>query len=202
MPTAGCSDLGATYFRRRYRSEKITGVRPASRSLPLVSLLVLLFASVPAPAAPAAQAGSAVPAPATVRFSGSGLESRVLGAADLATLPRHTVAVQDHGTPAKFEGFDLADILRFLGAPLGESLRGPKLALALVVDAADGYRAVFALAEIDPALGGRRVLLCDRRDGAPLSAHEGPWRIVVEDDHRPARWVRQVVAVDLRAIAN
>jgi hypothetical protein len=51
---------------------------------------------------------------------------------------------------------------------------------------------VFALAELDPGLGGRSVLLADRRDGSPLGPTEGPLRLVIPDEKRPARWARQV----------
>ena len=55
----------------------------------------------------------------------------------------------------------------------------------------------FTLAELDPAVGARRVLLADALDGNPLGAEQGPWRLVVPDDKRPARWARQVKSVTL-----
>jgi len=42
-----------------------------------------------------------------------------------------------------------------------------------VVEAADGYRAVFALAEFDPDFTDRVILLADRRDDYPLSSKRG-----------------------------
>jgi hypothetical protein len=80
---------------------------------------------------------------------------------------------------------------------LGEQLRGKNMALFLLVEAADGYRAVFALPEIDPAYTDRIILLADRRDGKALSATEGPLRIIVPDEKRHARWVRQVVGLKI-----
>ena len=67
----------------------------------------------------------------------------------------------------------------------------------LLVEAADGYRAVFALPEIDPACTDRTILLVDRRDGQPLPAQEGPLRIVVPGEKRHSRWVRLVVALKI-----
>jgi len=81
---------------------------------------------------------------------------------------------------------------------LGEQLRGKRLAEYLVVEAADGYKAVFALPEVDPAFTDRVVILAYKRDGQPLSSPEGPYRIVIPDEKRQARWVRQVVALTLR----
>jgi hypothetical protein len=73
------------------------------------------------------------------------------------------------------------------------------MARRVVVEAADGYRVVFALAELDPSIGARHVLVVDREDGNPLSASDGPYRLVVEGEVRPARWSRQVVAFHVRS---
>ena len=74
---------------------------------------------------------------------------------------------------------------------------GP-LAIYLLVEAADGYRVVFAPPELDLTFSDRMVLLAERRDGKPMSEKEGRLRIVVPDEKRHARWVRQVVAKSIR----
>lgn len=122
-----------------------------------------------------------------------------LSAADLAKLPRQTVSAKDHdGKAATFEGVALVEVLRLAGVEFGEKLRGKSLALFLVVEAADGYRAVFALPELDPAFTDQTIILADRREGKALSEAEGQWRIVVPHEKRQARWVRQVIALTLR----
>jgi len=122
---------------------------------------------------------------------------------DLARLPRRTLEATDHGgKPVRFEGVPLVEILKAAGAPLGETLRGPELSKVLVVEAADGYKAAFALPELDPAFTDEVVLLADRRDGQPLSAGEGPLRLVVPHEKRQARWVRQVTALRVRDAAS
>ena len=65
-------------------------------------------------------------------------------------------------------------------------------------EAADGYQAVFALPELDPAFNDRVIILADRFDGSPLTARDGSWQIVVVGEKRQARWVRQVVALTIR----
>ena len=70
----------------------------------------------------------------------------------------------------------------------------------MLVEAADGYKVVFALAEIDPDFATREVLLADKRDGKPLDAKEGPYRIVAPGDKRPARWIRQITAFKIVAV--
>jgi DMSO/TMAO reductase YedYZ molybdopterin-dependent catalytic subunit len=117
-------------------------------------------------------------------------------AQEFAQLPRQTVRATDReGKEAEFEGVLVFEILLRSGVKLGNELRGTGLAQYLLVEAADGYRAVFALPEIDPACTDRTILLADRRDGKPLSAQEGPLRIVVPGEKRHARWVRQVVTL-------
>ncbi|MDQ2855630.1 MAG: molybdopterin-dependent oxidoreductase [Acidobacteriota bacterium] len=122
-----------------------------------------------------------------------------LTAGDLAKLPRRSVTAKAHaGKVESFEGADLGEVLKLAGVKFGEHLSGKDLAQFVVVDAADGYRAVFALPELDPAFTDRVVLLADRRDGKPLAEKEGPLRIVIPDEKRAARWVRQVTSLTIR----
>jgi hypothetical protein len=88
----------------------------------------------------------------------------------------------------------IVELLRLAGVPLGKDLRGERMLTYLVVEAADGYRVVFALPEIDPAFTDRTILLVDRRDQQPLSPREGPLRVIVPGEKRQARWVCQVTA--------
>jgi hypothetical protein len=55
-----------------------------------------------------------------------------------------------------------------------------------LVEAADGYRVVIALPEIDPAFTNKQILLAFLRDGKPLDQKEGPYRIVIPDEKRMA----------------
>ena len=65
------------------------------------------------------------------------------------------------------------------------------------MEAADGYRAVIALPELDPAFTDKQTLLAFLRDGKPLGEKEGPYRIVIPDEKRMARWVRQVTTLKI-----
>jgi hypothetical protein len=115
--------------------------------------------------------------------------------AQLANSPHVAVKVQDHDTQAQFEGVPLGTVLSSAGVQLGDKLRGPRMTEALLVEAADGYKVVFALAEADSAFATREIIVADKRDGKPLDAKEGPLRIVVPGDKRAARWVRQVTTL-------
>lgn len=160
----------------------------------LTGLLGLLLAGAAAAADGQGGAGAAV-----VQVGGEVATPLRLDAAALQKLPRSAVDADEHGRHAQFAGVALVEVLRAAGAPLGESLRGRNLALYVRISAADGYRAVYSLAELDPALHGDAVLLVDRRDGHVLDAKEGPFRLVAPGDKRPARWVRQVTSIDLLA---
>lgn len=120
-------------------------------------------------------------------------EPRTVGPADMAKLHRYEVSASDHGRPpVTYSGYALGDVLGLAGLTLGESLRGPRLASVVLVEAADGYRVAFALAELDGGLGDRMVLVADRAGGQPLDTKAGPLRLVVPSERRGARWVRQV----------
>jgi len=113
---------------------------------------------------------------------------------EFAKLPRQTVKAKGHdGVDSQFDGVRLVDILATAGVPTGKDLRGPAMALYLVVEASDGYRVVFGLTELDPAFTDRVILLADRRDGKPLSAKDGPLQVIVPGEKKHARWVRQVI---------
>jgi hypothetical protein len=115
----------------------------------------------------------------------------------LGKLPQHSVHAEAHGNAVNCVGPALIDVLVAAGAPSGEKLRGKNLALYVRISAIDGYRAVFALAELDPGFRDNVAIVTDRCNGAALDAKDGPFRLVVPDEKRPARWVRQVIAIDV-----
>lgn len=113
--------------------------------------------------------------------------------ADLDKFARQSVRAKDHdGKEYKFDGVALVDILQKAGLKFGDALRGKALATYLLVEAADGYQAVFALPEFDPPSTDRLILLADHQDGAVFPATVGPLKIIVPGDKTHARWVRQV----------
>ena len=122
-----------------------------------------------------------------------------LSAADLAALPRAKVSVGDeHGTRVVYEGVPAREILQRAGAPLGKELRGPNMTMCVVAGGSDGYQAVFALAEFDPGFTDQVILGADHRDGQRLNCREGPLRLIVPSDKRPARWIRALTTLRLK----
>jgi DMSO/TMAO reductase YedYZ molybdopterin-dependent catalytic subunit len=160
----------------------------ASFALRVVLLVVCAYAYANEPA-PAQSTG--------IDVGGEIVRHEHLSREDIAKLPHVKVHASAHGVEGDFDGVPLIEILRAAGAPTGEALRGPALALYVRITAADGYRAVFALGELDPSTGNRGAILADAKDGKPLDDKDGPLRVIVPGDRRPARWVRQVIAIDL-----
>jgi hypothetical protein len=114
-------------------------------------------------------------------------------------LPRRQVEVKERdGSRASYEGVALTEVLRFAGVPFDGHLRGPRVAEYVLVEAADKYRATFALAELDPSMTDKVVLLADRRDGKPLAEGVGPYRLVVPEDRLHSRWVRQIIRITVQ----
>lgn len=101
-------------------------------------------------------------------------------------------AESEKGASVKFSCVPVASVLIKAGVEFGKSLGGERMQEFLLVKAQDDYGVVFALAELDPAFTDKQVLLCDASNGSPLSAKEGPLRLVVPGEKRHARWVRQV----------
>ena len=119
----------------------------------------------------------------------------------LKGLPRKTVTVHNPhaNTDETYEGVALSDLLAKYGAPLGNDLRGKALAYYVLATGSDGYKAVYALAEVDPSFHPGDVIVADTMDGKPLDAHAGPLRLVATEDKRPARGVRNLVSIEVKA---
>ena len=79
-------------------------------------------------------------------------------------------------------------------------VKGPALARVIIASAPDGYRVAYAIAELDAALTDQVVLVADRRDGRTLLPDTGPLQVVVPNDKRPARWIRQVNKIEVRQL--
>jgi DMSO/TMAO reductase YedYZ molybdopterin-dependent catalytic subunit len=150
----------------------------------------------------AAQDGRQPAPPTSYSLVLSGLDGvdRPVSSAEFARLPRHDTAVNAHHVEGRYSGVLLSDLLALIHAPAGDSLRGKALATYLRVDGADGYGVVFALADFDPGYTDRIAILADQKDGTPLPSAEGPYHLIVPGERRPARWVRQVVRIEIRRV--
>jgi hypothetical protein len=165
--------------------------------IPVLTLALLAVA--PGLAHAQAPAEATAPVPAVLTLHGLDGQSLTLTAAQLAARPRQTVELTHDGKTVAYSGVLLSDILREVDAPMGPRMHGPAVDDVLFVTAADKYRVVLTLAEVDPAMHkGAKVILADQADGKPLDPREGPFRLVVDGDLKAARSERSVVEIELK----
>jgi hypothetical protein len=114
--------------------------------------------------------------------------------AALAALPHKTFTVCNvHvGANQTYSGVPLIDLLARLGVPAKP--HGKDLRLYLVAEGSDGYKAVYSVAEVNPDVHDATVIVADSLDGKAL-AGSGPLMLVATGEKRPARWVRNLVAI-------
>ncbi len=96
-----------------------------------------------------------------------------------------------------YSGVSLYLLLSKAAVTLGKDLRGENLTKFMLAEASDGYQVVFALAELDPEFTDRQVILAHQVDANPLPAADGPFRIIVEGEKKPARCIKQVTTLKI-----
>ncbi len=160
-------------------------------------LLLLLLSSAFSRGTAFAQSGDGAAA-GTLRVTGEVSQPLSLTVEALGKFKKTELKAKDKdGKEHRYTGVACADLLREAGVTLGPALRGKHLAKYVLVEAADGYRAVFALPELDPEFAREVVLVAYRVDGQALPAGEGPFRLVAPADKKHARWVRQAAAIQV-----
>lgn len=121
-------------------------------------------------------------------------------AADIAALPHVSVNAEFHGERHVFEGVLVTTLVARVGAPTGDRLRAKELDHVVLAIARDGYRVALSLAETDAGVTPRKVIIADKADGQPIPETEGPFRLVVEGDLKPARSARMLAALEVRKL--
>jgi hypothetical protein len=142
--------------------------------------------------------------PAVLKVGGAGFQGAEFSAKDLAQMPRLSLDVRDpHGNETQhYEGVRVSDLLAKAGVPLGDKLRGKAMAMYVLAQASDGYAVVYSIAEIDPAMCDGRIIVADQINGKPLDPKEGPFKIIVPQDKRPARWIRMLTTLTVESAVN
>ena len=141
------------------------------------------------------------PASAQLKIGGAVSTPLTLTATDLKNMPRTTLHVTNpHENKSEtYEGVLLEELLRRAGVAQGDQLRGKLMTPYVIAEAEDGYKVVFALAELDSGMTSSEILVADTVDGAPIDAKRGPFRLVAPHDKRPARWVRMLKSITVSA---
>jgi hypothetical protein len=163
----------------------------------IARLLPLLFSLTAMPLAAQGDAKPNALANVVVSVKGEHDRSQSFDTAALAKLPQREVRAEAHGKSVTCDGPALSDVVASVGAPQGEALRGKDLSLYVKVSARDGYRVVYSLAELDPAMRADVPILTAHCNGAKLDDEEGPFRVVYPGEKRPARWIRQVISIEV-----
>ncbi len=142
--------------------------------------------------------------PSDFKISGAVTKPLDLTAADLKTMPRKTLHVDNaHSKKSEvYEGVLVEDLLKKAGVPQGEQLRGQSMATYVLVEAADNYRVLFALEEFNSSFMDSDIILADTMDGAPIPGALGPFRLVAPHEKRPARWVEMVKSLTVVRVPN
>jgi hypothetical protein len=122
----------------------------------------------------------------------------ILTPGEVHVLPHVTVKVHNGHTDAEetYSGVPLVALLAKVNAPVGSELRKEAFTDFVIATGTDGYSVLLSLPEIDPTFHAGQVIVADTRDGQPL-ASSGPFQLIVTDDKRPARWVRNLISIVL-----
>jgi hypothetical protein len=150
--------------------------------------------------APLATASAALAAPAVVTVTGEDGKTLALSAQDLDALPQASASIRHDGKTYGFKGALLYEVLKKVGAPLEKEMRGAALSDVVVLTATDGYTVTLALSDLEPSIRPGKIILADSTaEGAPLDK-DGPFRLVIDGDLKPARSERNVVAIEVRRL--
>ncbi len=119
--------------------------------------------------------------------------------AELEALPQTTLTVYNEHAKANqtYAGVPLIDLLAKLG--VAEQPRGKQLRLYVVAEGSDGYEVVYSIGEVTPDIHEGAVIVADREDGKALGGN-GPFQLVATGEKRPARWVRNLVALRVMTV--
>jgi hypothetical protein len=170
----------------------------AMRKRIIVGLLgVVLCACITLPSQDAKPSSPVAPEDSLVLTAGQA--SVTFTPTDVRALPHVPLTVHNGHTDAAetYSGVPLAVLLAKVHAPLGKDLRGKAMTNYVIAAGSDGYLVVLSLAEVDPDFHAGQVMVADTRDGHPLGKN-GPFQLIVSQDKRPARWVHNLVAIDLQ----
>ena len=171
------------FGKKNHKTSAPFGAVARSRAC-LAAIAVLLLAAAPQP---------------PVAVTGHVAHPQSLTLDQLKALPAHHVEAdfttmhgQDHHS---WTGVLLWDLTVKAG-PQDEPGKRTGMRHVLMVSGQDGYAAAFGIGEIDPAIGGKQVIVAYRQDD---QATDLPTlRLIVPGDRHGARDVHDVVGVEVR----
>jgi hypothetical protein len=135
----------------------------------------------------------------TVIVKGQEGRMETLTAADIHAMHRATVTVP-YGDKSTFEGAMIGEVLAEVGAPADVRLHGAPVNQVVIVTGKDGFSTVLSLAETEKSFRTEPVILADTQNGKPLDEKQGPYRLVIGGELKPARSVWGVIEIELRPV--
>lgn len=134
----------------------------------------------------------------SVTISGEGITTSTIAKDVFANMKQVVVMAKGHDEKVhRYSGVTLADILTKAGVSLGEDAKRKTVSSYIVITAADNYKAIYALSEIDPLFASRSIILVDKEDKKILPASNGPFQVIVPGEKKYGRWIRQVTAIQV-----
>ena len=174
-------------------------MRPAHIAL-LAAALALPLATQAQQAPPAEMHHAPATPSTTLTITGLGGKVLKFSVADVQNMQHTTVTIHNPHTKLDetYSGVLLSEFLTRADVPLGEKTKGKLLLATLIAEGTDHYRVVYSLTEVDPANHTGDVLIADKMNDAPLTS-DGAFKLICTQDKRPARWVRNLSSITLKA---
>jgi DMSO/TMAO reductase YedYZ molybdopterin-dependent catalytic subunit len=161
-----------------------------------LTLFTAIFALLLNPVFTKAQSTAQQP---SVKVKGEVITPIELKLSDLNKFEQTKVTRKDRdGKDHTYTGVLLATILQKAGVTLGKELKGENLTKYITVEASDGYQVIFALAELDKDFTDRQIILASEIDDQPLPIGDGGFRIIVQDEKKPARCIKMVTSITVK----
>jgi hypothetical protein len=134
----------------------------------------------------------------SITISGDSIETQTITASAFQDMRQSVVMAKAHDEKVhRYTGVSLADLLIKSGVMLGDSAKRQTINSYIVVTAADNYKAIYTVAELDTLFANRLIILANRMDKKPLPVQDGPFQMIVPGEKKHARWVRQVNSIQL-----
>jgi DMSO/TMAO reductase YedYZ molybdopterin-dependent catalytic subunit len=131
----------------------------------------------------------------TILIDGEIERPLAITSSDFDSLGRVELVVKGKdGNTIHYSGVPVSKVLNTANVPTGDSLRGRDNNKYLLAVGADGFVALFSLHEFDNG----RIMIADTLNGHPIAPPDGPLLIVSPDEHRKARWVKQLTRLSIR----
>lgn len=133
-----------------------------------------------------------------ITIKGEGITPLTISKGMFADMKQAVVMAKAHDEKVhRYSGVTIASLLTKAGVMLGDSAKKHTVTSYIIVTAADNYKAIYTLAEIDPLFANRIIILADREDKKALPLQDGPFQIIVPGEKKHGRWIRQVTGIEV-----